>query len=240
MQTHNITQTCDGKTYHHSLIFDASQTGPRPGVLLYPGFDNRSEFLEDYATKLAKLGYAALAVDMYGDGACETTFEGCIDKVMPLIEDRAENQKRVLSAFDAFKAQDNVELSKIAALGFCYGGLCALDLARSGADITGAVTFHGNLSSSDDITLGDIKAKILVLHGYDDPQIGPENLPIFAKEMNSNDVDWQVHFFSHTKHAFTEPKAAEFGPPEFGRVYNPDSARRAYDMAVNFFAEVLA
>ena len=158
---------------------------------------------------------------------------------MPHIEDRAMTRDKMLSIYEKFKVLDVVDANNIAIFGFCLGGLCALDLARAGADIKGAVSIHGALVAPN-LSENKIQAKILVLNGYEDPQVPPEQLADFAKEMNQDKVDWQCHFYGYTKHAFTDPHAAQIGAASMGREYNAVSAARAHQATQNFLEEIFA
>jgi dienelactone hydrolase len=127
-----------------------------------------------------------------------------------------------------------VDDSRIAAIGFCFGGLCSLDLARAGADLKGVVSFHGLLGALDDNS-HPIKAKILALHGHDDPMVPVEQVIAFEKEMTKAGADWQLHTFGNTQHAFTNPLANN---PDFGTVYQPEADKRSWILMENFLAEI--
>jgi dienelactone hydrolase len=122
------------------------------------------------------------------------------------------------------------------AIGFCFGGLCALDLARSGVDIRAVVSFHGLLGAPEGVEKGKIKAKVLAMHGYADPMVKSDQVAHFEQEMTKGNVDWQMHIFGNTMHAFTNPQAND---PSFGLVYNEAAARRSWLAMENFFKEVL-
>jgi dienelactone hydrolase len=153
------------------------------------------------------------------------------------MEDRAKLQQRMKAALNTVKLLPWVDENKIAAIGFCFGGLCALDLARTGVDIKGVVSFHGLLGTPDNTKGNKIKAKILALHGRDDPMGLPEQVLAFQEEMTQADADWQFVSFGHTVHAFTNPVANN---PDFGTVYQADADRRSWLAMQNFFTEIFA
>ncbi len=218
------------------IAYDDSHSEPRPCVLVVHAFEGRNQMACDYAVRLAKLGYVGIAVDMYGDAKVATDLEGCMAELMPFFEDRAMLRARILAAFETAKAQDVVDNDRIAAMGFCFGGMSVLDLARSGADVKGVVSIHGALAPAEGLEC-KLSAKVLALHGYDDPQIKADQLPAFADEMNSYDADWQFLFFGHAQHSFTDPDAHKIGGPEMGRVYDPVATARSWQYCQDFFTE---
>lgn len=215
--------------------YDDKAGNKKPAVLVAHDWSGCNDFARRKAEKLAELGYVGFAVDMYGKGKIGTTKEEKSDLMQPLMQDRSMLQRRMLAAFDAMKQIEAVDTSKTAAIGFCFGGLCALDLARSGADISGVVSFHGLLGAAEDIRTSAINAKILVLHGYTDPMVTPDHLVAFGEEMTRANADWQVVIYGNTMHAFTNPEAND---PEFGTVYNKKSDARSWIEMKNFFKEV--
>jgi dienelactone hydrolase len=181
------------------------------------------------------LGYVGFAVDMYGKGILGSGPEENARLMQPLMEDRAMLQKRMQAALHAVKSLPWVDDGKIAAIGFCFGGLCVLDLARTGAGIKGVVSFHGLLVAPGNTQGNAIKAKVLALHGHDDPMVPPEQVLAFEREMTEAGADWQLHTYGHTMHAFTNPAANN---PDFGTVYQADADRRSWQAMQNFLAEL--
>ncbi len=153
------------------------------------------------------------------------------------MEDRKMLRKRIYAALNAVKLLPWVDDNKIAAIGFCFGGLCVLDLARSGADIRGVVSFHGLLAAAENISNNQIKARILALHGHDDPMGPPEQVLAFQDELTKAGADWQMYIYGNTVHAFTNPIAND---PSFGTVYQPDADRRSWIAMKNFLEEVFS
>lgn len=217
------------------FAFDDALSGRRPAVLINHTWAGRDEFVAEKARKLAELGYVGFAVDMYGKGILGSGPEENARLMQPLMEDRAMLQKRMQAALYAVKLLPWVDDSKIAAIGFCFGGLCVLDLARTGVDIKGVVSFHGLLGAPGNTRGNAIKAKVLALHGHDDPLAPPEQVLEFEQEMTEAGADWQLHAYGHTMHAFTNPVANN---PDSGMVYQPAADRRSWQSMQNFLAEL--
>ena len=217
------------------FAFDDSVSGRRPAVLINHTWAGRDEFVAEKARKLAGLGYVGFAVDMYGKGILGSGPEENARLMQPLMEDRVMLQRRMQAALYAVRLLPWVDDTKVAAIGFCFGGLCVLDLARTGADIKGVVSFHGLLSAPGNTQGNAIKAKVLALHGHDDPLAPPEQVLAFEQEMTTAGADWQLHAYGHTMHAFTNPVADN---PDSGMVYQPVADRRSWQTMQNFLAEL--
>ncbi len=172
---------------------------------------------------------------MYGQARLGKTKDEKRELMTPLRENRGALSTRMLAAFNTVSKLAEVDSSKVAALGYCFGGLCVLDLARTGINIKGVVSFHGLLSVPEDALLKTIAAKILVLHGYDDPLIPPEDLNNFAIEMTQRKADWQLHIYGLTAHSFTDPKAND---DEMGLHYNATADRRSWQSTTQFLEEI--
>jgi dienelactone hydrolase len=235
----------DGSTIlKNVLICDSEISGgkSRPGILLFHAFEGRSNFTLDYARNLAKDGYAVFVADMYGEGQTSDTIDGCLKLIAPFLHERELVRRRVLLAYNALIKQSGINQAMIGAMGFCFGGMCVLELARSGVDLAAGVLAHGVLAKSA-LPTNKIKGSILVLHGYKDPQVPSQALDGFAEEMEEAGVsDWTVTFFGEAKHSFTDPKTGTFDPvkeEKMGREYNKIAAQRSYRYAVDFFNEKL-
>ncbi|NJD05638.1 MAG: dienelactone hydrolase family protein [Methylococcaceae bacterium] len=229
--------------YHHGsvrlqglLSWDDAWAAPRPAVLVSHAWIGRDPFACGKAQDLTKLGYVGFALDMYGDGRTGSGPEENARLMQPFMEDRVLLQGRIGAALNAARAQPEVDPSRVAAIGFCFGGLCVLDLARSGADLGGVVSFHGLLSPPGNTAGRQIGAKVLVLHGYEDPLAPAGQLTALASELTEAGADWQIHAYGGTLHAFTNPRAND---PAFGTVYKEIAARRSWQAMGNFLAEVL-
>ncbi len=219
------------------FAFDDSVTGRRPAVLISHAWGGRDGFVAEKARKLAGLGYVGFALDMYGKGVLGSGIKQNTLLMQPFMEDRAKLQKRMKVALATVKMLPWVDDKKIAAMGFCFGGLCVLDLARTVVDIQGVVSFHGLLGAPGNTQHNKINAKILALHGRDDPMVPPEHVLAFQEEMTQAGADWQFVSYGHTVHAFTNPVAND---PDFGTVYQADADRRSWQAMQNFFTEIFA
>ncbi|MDP3902487.1 MAG: dienelactone hydrolase family protein [Methylococcaceae bacterium] len=219
------------------FAFDDAITERRPAVLISHAWGGRDDFVAEKANKLAELGYVGFALDMYGKGVRGNSPEQNSKLMQPFMVDRGLLQKRIKAALYAVRLLPWVDDSKIAAMGFCFGGLCVLDLARAGADLKGVVSFHGLLGAPDNLETNAIKAKVLALHGHDDPMGPVEQVLAFEQEMTKAGADWQLHTYGHTMHAFTNPKAND---PAFGTVYQANADKRSWLAMKNFLAEVFA
>ncbi len=227
--------TLDGVTFDGLLVSDGE--APRPGVLVIPGWEGRSEGQERFAARLAASGYAAFCVDLYGDGRRGTTPETCQALMGPLMADRLLLRRRLLEAVDAAARLKGVIPTRMAAIGFCFGGLCALDLARANAPLRGVVSFHGVLGAPAGLTQGSIGVPILALHGWDDPMATPPAVLALTKELSEAGADWQLHAYGGTMHAFM---VQGLDQPHLGLQYNERSARRAWIAMADFLDETLA
>ncbi len=218
------------------LARDDADDKPRPAVLIAHAWRGRSEFECDKARELAKLGYAGFAMDLFGKGVLGGSVEENRQLIQPFLEDRALLQSRMTTALETLCVQTGIDPGRVAAIGFCFGGLCVLDLARTGADINGVVSFHGLLGKPDNTAGTRISAKILVLHGHEDPMVPVDDVIALENELTGAGADWQVHVYGNTMHAFTNPQADD---PDFGTVYNTDADRRSWRTLLNFLEEVL-
>lgn len=236
VQTRELSYESSGVIFHSTMAWDDT-LGPRPAVLVAPTWAGCTDFEREQALRLAGLGYVGLAVDMYGGGAVGADKAECTALMTPMMSDRALLQARIGAAVDAIRIQPEAADEAVAAIGFCFGGLCVLDLARTRQDIAGVVSLHGLLLPADNVSDPDIRAKVLVLHGYDDPMVLPEQMLAFTTEMTATGCDWQLHAYGQTLHAFTNPEAND---PDFGTVYSPTASRRAYRALDDFLSEVLS
>jgi dienelactone hydrolase len=178
------------------------------------------------------VGFAA---DLYGKGVVGADSGECQKLMMPFMQNRVMLQDRLLRIVEVVKSLQEVESGRIAAIGFCFGGLCALDLARTGVDVRGVASFHGVLNSPGNTTGNTIKAKVIVFHGWDDPFAPPEDLVALGRELSDGDADWQIHAYGKTMHAFMARGANN---PAAGIMYNEVSARRALASLKAFLSEV--
>ena len=217
------------------LSWDDSVNEPRPGVLVSHTIAGRGPLEEGKADQLAALGYVAFALDLYGKGVRGETLDENRVLMNGQLADRAAMQRRLLSALKTMRAQPEVDESKVGAIGFCFGGLCVLDIARTGEDLAGIVSFHGLFGAPGNTQGNHIRAKVLVLHGWDDPMATPDAVQSLATELTSMGADWQLHAYGNTMHAFTNPAAND---TDRGTVYDADADRRSWQAMTNFFDEL--
>ncbi len=210
--------------------------GPLPIVMVCHAWDGLNDEVRDKSRKLAAAGYIAFAIDVHGGGKVITDIAELMPTLSPYLESRALLLARMQGAFGAARTIPGADVSRIGAMGYCFGGMAVLDLARSGVDIKGVVSFHGSLDGNTLANPRALDTKILVLHGEDDPLVPPDSVASFKTEMNAKKADWQLHAYSHTVHAFTRPDAND---PAFGAVYNATADRRSWQSMLNFFDEVL-
>ena len=235
------TRTIDYKDGEADLqgyvAWDDAVAGQRPGVMISHAWAGRSDFENDKAEELAKLGYVGFALDLFGKGVLGTSTEENSALIQPFLEDREMLQGRLQVALDVLKNLDEVDANQVAAIGFCFGGLCVLDLARIDADVNGVVSFHGLFGSPGNTAGNKTNVKVLVQHGWDDPMATPDQVVSLGEELTSMGADWQIHAYGNTMHAFTNPQAND---PDFGTVYNPDADRRSWNTMQNFLSEIFA
>lgn len=209
----------------------------RPIVFIFHAWDGKNSFSEEKAIELAKEGYIGCALDLYGKGILGKTRDECASLMGPFMADRQKLLQRILAYQELLSSIPEADPTQIGAIGFCFGGLCALDLARANPKgLKGVVSFHGLLHSPKD-TKNPIQAKVLVLHGNNDPMVSKEEIFDFREEMERKQADWQLHVFGKTMHAFTNKEAND---PSFGTVYNKSADERSFALMKIFFKEVFA
>lgn len=211
--------------------------GKYPLVILCHAWKGRDEFICEKARMISAQGYVGFALDLYGKGILGKSKEENAALKKPFIQDRRLLQNRMLRSFEVASRLPYVDSKKIAVIGFGFGGLCALDLARSGVDLKGAVSIYGHFDPPPSSMIKPIGTKILVLHGYNDPVTPQAELRGFEKEMNDAEVNWQAHVYGNTMHAFATPEAND---PEAGILYNPIAAARAWVAIQSFLKEVFS
>ncbi|MGM0632454.1 MAG: dienelactone hydrolase family protein [Pseudomonadota bacterium] len=229
----------DGETELEGyLAWDESISTPRPAVLVAHDWSGRRELACSGAEKMAELGYIGFALDIYGKGMFGKAgdVEGNSALIRPFVEDRALLRRRMQAALSTVRDMDRVDADRVAAMGYCFGGMAVLELARAGADVEGVASIHGLLGQGD-VPNAAITARVLCLHGHDDPMVPSEQVLAFEQEMTEAGVDWQVHVYGNTKHAFTNPAANN---PEAGAVFSELANSRAERALAGFFHELFA
>jgi dienelactone hydrolase len=232
-----VAYDVDGQAYEGQLVFDASVTSARPGLLLAPNWMGVTDGAIDLAKKAAGKDYVVLVADIYGAQVRPNGHEQAAAAMMPLKNDRALLRKRMQASLEVLQSQKHAAVAsdKLAVFGFCFGGCCALELARDGAPVKAAVSFHGTLDTPNNADANNIKGKVLVLHGAADPLVPKEQLPAFEAEMDAAGVDWQLVSYGGAVHSFTDPKADNMPMMK----YNPVVAERAFNTMAYLLKEVL-
>ncbi len=230
----HVDYLLDGKPYEGYFLRPAGASGNLPVVVIAHAWAGLGENEKQKARIIAEqFGYAAFALDVYGKGRRGTTVEENQALMNPLIADREELQKRLAGGLAAAQKQDGVDPSRAAAIGFCFGGLCVLDMARAGHDILGVASFHGLFRPAENISKPATKAKVLIEHGWNDPMARPEDVLAIAREFSG--ADWQLHAHGQAVHSFTTVGADN---RETGTVYDADADRRSFAYLRIFLEEL--
>ena len=219
------------------LAWDDSVAEPRAAVAVSHAWGGRGEFEQNKAVKLAEQGYVGFAIDMYGKGVRGSNPEENEVLMTPFLEDRVLCQQRIAIGIETLRAQSETDEGRVAAIGYCFGGLCVLDLARTGSDVRGVASFHGLFMPPGNTEGTPISAKVLCLHGYDDPMAQPQSMLDLATELSAAGADWQVHAYGNTVHSFTNPAADDKAG---GTAYDAVADRRSWAALTDFLDEVLA
>ena len=229
----------DGAEACEAYVALPSGSGPHPAVLVAHQWSGQSDHERATADRMAALGYVGIAIDVYGKGNRGAPDAADHSALMnPWAGNRAALRQRLLAAVDFAKGHEAVDASKIAMMGYCFGGLCALDVARTGNnDVKGAVSIHGIFAPPSIGAQADILTKVLILHGWEDPMAKPADVEMVAKELTAAKADWQLHAYGHAMHAFT---GKHVNAPERGLMYNANADRRSWAATVAFLSEVFA
>ena len=230
-----LKQEYGGQTLEHVIVHDGSGRS-LPTVIVIPTVMGVQPLELGFAEKLVALGYHVVVADLFG-----RRFTPGVDKeaafaaMGELRADRAALRDRLLAIVEEVRKRPHVETGKVAVIGYCFGGQCALDVARSGADVAGVAAFHG-LFDPPGLTPQPIKAKVAAYHGWDDPMVPPEAVVALGKELTESGADWQIHAYGHVGHGFTNPNAHQLGIA--GVAFNEAAARRSWASLVNYLAEL--
>jgi dienelactone hydrolase len=242
MLTETISYLCDGVTLKGYLAYTGDAHAKRPAVIIAPTWKGLDEFCRQKAQDLAAMGYIAFAADLFGDGVNASNDDEAFKLITPLFTDRSKVRERIVAAYEVISQHPMVDQAAIGAIGFCFGGMTVIELLRSGVDLAGVVSFHGVLGD----TLGPLKAKLapnaediqgslLILHGYKDPLVKPEDVANIQQEFSRAGVDWQMNIYGDAVHAFTNPLAKN---EDGGMLYDPKAAMRSWQAMSNFFEEI--
>lgn len=244
----NAEPNIQGKTVEYSaqgavmkgyLAYDENVKGKRPGVLVVPEWWGLNDYARRRAGMLAELGYTALAVDMYGEGKVVTTPDEAGKLSSEAMKNFDASKARFMAALDFLKGQPTVDPSRIAAIGYCFGGGVVLNMARQGVDLKGVASFHGGLAAVKPAQPGSVRAKILVLNGGADEFITPEQIEAFKQEMKAADADFQFISYPGALHSFTNPEATELGKKfNMPIAYNAQADKESWSEMKRFLTKI--
>ena len=226
----------DGNTVLEGyLAYDDAKKGKMPAVLIVHEWTGIGPYVKRRAEQIAGLGYVAFAIDIYGKGVRPANDEEAGKQAAIYRGDRQLMRRRALAGMEEVKKLEFVDQSRLAAIGYCFGGGVALEMARSGADLKGVVSFHGNLDTPRPES-DTIKAKILVCHGADDPYVPQEQVNAFQNEMRKAKADWEMIIYGSAVHGFTNPEHGD--DPSKGAAYNKEADMRSWEAMKQFFKEI--
>ncbi len=226
----------DGDVVLEGMVAWNDEVKNAPGVLIVHQWMGRTDYEEGRARQLAEQGYVAFALDIYGKGVRPANTAEAGKLAGSYKKDRGLYRKRLALGLEQLRAQAMVDSKQIAAIGYCFGGTGVLELARSGADIKGAVSFHGGLDSLKPEEAKNIKAKLLICHGADDPFVPVKDIEAMKKEFTDADVDWQMIYYSEAVHSFTQPMAGNDNSK--GAAYQEKADKRSWKAMNTFFNEI--
>ncbi|WP_037552533.1 dienelactone hydrolase family protein [Sphingomonas sp. URHD0057] len=208
----------------------------RPTVILIPTVMGVSDLELKFGRQLVELGFNAFVADLFGKKFRGAPRDVCFGEMNRLGSDRVALRRRLLAVVEQARGLGEVDEGKVVVAGYCFGGKCALDVARTGADVAGVASFHG-LFDPPGWEVGKIKAKVLAMHGWNDPMVKPDDVVALGNELTAAGADWQIHAYGHVGHGFTNPKAHEIGID--GVLYHELAAERSWTAFINFLEEVL-
>jgi dienelactone hydrolase len=236
LKTETVEYTHGGAVLEGYLAYDDALEGKRPAVAVVHEWWGLNAYVKKRADQLARLGYVAFALDMYGKGKVTTDAKQAGEWSAAFRNDRALGRARAAAGLAVLRNHKLTDPGRVAAIGYCFGGTTSLEMARGGADLAGAVSFHGSLDTPKPAEPGSVKARILVLHGGEDPFVPPAQVAAFEEEMRKAGADWQVHAYGGAMHSFTNPDSDGYGLK--GAAYNERADRRSWEAMKLFFAEI--
>ncbi len=236
VRTKEVTYEHDGTKLKGLLAWDDAATGKRPGVLVFHEWWGLNDYAKKRAEQLAGMGYVAFAADMYGEGKVTEHPEDAGKMATAVRTNKQTWQGRAKAAFELLSKNENVDPARIAAIGYCFGGSTALELAYSGADLKAVSTFHAALPTPTPEEAKAIKAKLLINHGADDKFVSPESIQKFKAALDAAKVDYKFESYPGAVHSFTVPHADEHKIA--GMAYNADADKKSWAAMMALFAEV--
>ena len=239
IRSETINYVADGLSMIGHLYAEDGTTAQRPGILVFPEAFGLGEHAKLRAERLAGLGYVALACDLHGGGQVLEDLGAVMGLIGPMRADPTSTRTRARGGFDTLLKQPGVDKARIGAIGFCFGGTMALELARSGVDLAGVVGFHSGLLTARPQDATNIKGKVLACVGADDPAVPLGEREAFEEEMRAGGVDWQLHLYGGVVHSFTNKNADRLNRPEMVR-YDARADARSWTSMQAFFEEIFA
>jgi dienelactone hydrolase len=240
VQAEIITKTVDYKqgdtVLEGYLAYDDAIQGQRPGVMVVHEWTGLNDYAKMRTEMLARLGYVAFAADIYGKGIRPQNTEEAAQQAGKYRADRKLLRARANAGLEVLRNHELSDPSKLAAIGYCFGGGTVLELARSGADLKGVVSFHGNLDTPNPEDAKKIKCSVLALHGASDPHVHREQVEAFQDEMTNAGVDWYMVLYGGAVHSFTNPNSGD--DPSRGVAYNKKADERSWEAMKSFFDEI--
>ncbi|WP_099021750.1 dienelactone hydrolase family protein [Mycolicibacterium palauense] len=239
--TTSLRHEIDGVGHDAVLVSEEALIGSAPTVLVFHGMEGRSDTQLDFAAELTGWGYQAIAVDLFGEEVTRGGLESTTAAMTGFLDDREALAERLSAVVPVLTGAPQVDAARVAAIGFCFGGLCVLDLARAGAALRGVASFHGLLTPPPAArrhqVTANVTAKVMVFHGWDDPFAPPEDVVALGREFSGRGIDWQLHAYGNALHAFMAPWADD---PDRGVRYDERAARRAWESLGHFLLDCFA
>jgi len=238
VRTETVEYKQDGAVLEGYLAYDDAVRGTRPGVLIVHEWWGINDYIKKRTEQIAQLGYIAFAADIYGKGHRAKTPEEAkaLAGRFRVGSDRTLLRARAQAGLDVLKKNPMIDPKRVVAIGYCFGGTTVLELARSGADVAGVASFHGGLDAPNLADAKNIKGKVLVLTGADDPHVRPEQVLAFEDEMRMAGVDWYLVVYGNAVHSFTNPASGTDNSK--GAAYNEKADNRSWQAMIDFFSEV--
>ncbi len=236
IQTKTIEYQQGDTTLEGVLVYDDEVKARWPAVLIVHQWMGVTEYEKNRATMLVRLGYVAFCADIYGKGVRPKDTQEAGAEATKYKTDRALLRARVNAGLAELQKSELVDTNRIAAIGYCFGGTTVIELARSGAELNGVVSFHGGLDSPTPAAGKNIKCKVLACHGADDPFVPAKDLAAFESEMRDSKVDWQLISYGGAVHSFTQPMAGSDNSK--GAAYNEAADKRSWEAMKQFLTEL--
>lgn len=238
IKTQTVEYTDANTVLEGFLAYDDSIKTKMPAILIVHEWTGIGPYIKKRTQQIAVLGYAAFAIDIYGKGVRPTNTDDAAKQAAIYRNDRVLMCRRATTGLEQVKKFPFVDTSRIAVMGYCFGGGVAIELARNGADLKGAVSFHGNLDTPNTNDAKNIKAKILVFHGADDPHITMDQVNAFINEMRNANKEWQLNIYGKAVHSFTNPDSGN--NPSKGVAYNKEADQRSWESMTYFYKEIFS